>query len=247
MEDSQLVAKARRLRVAFLFVALLLAGAAHADDLSVYFPTAIGNTWRYSVAKSSVISGQGKPRRRSEKKGSLVDAIVERRTDGTAVLRRTVNESNSAMDELTMSALMELRSEPTSVSVIAVGTEPDAPRPLAVPNELLSDRVPGRVVQTNQGSLLFETRLVSQAKASTEVPAGKFSECLLTETKGPVSGFLSGLPVKSGSLWVKIWYARDVGLVREDRTLQIVATTPDGEAVTVEEVASKLLESYTQP
>jgi len=244
VEDAQLGAKARRLRVAFLFVALLFADAAHAEDLSVYFPTGIGNTWRYSVVKSSVISGQGEPRR-SEKKGTLVDQVVERRKDGTAVLRRTVNESNSAMDELSMAALMEMRSEPTSVSVTAVGVEPDAPRPLAVPNQLLSDRIPGRVVQSNQGSLVLETQLVSQAKASTEVPAGKFSECLLTETKGPISGYLNGLPVQSGNVSVKIWYARDVGLVREERTLQIVVKTPDGQTATVEEAASKILESHT--
>ena len=227
-------------------MALLVAGAAHSEDLSVYFPTALGNTWRYSVEKSSVVSEQGEPRR-SEKKGSVVDQIIERRKDGTAVLRRIVNESNATMDELSMGATMELRSEPTSVSVIAVGVEPDAPRPLPVPNELLSDRIPGRAVQTNQGALVLETQLVSQTKASTEVPAGNFSDCLLTETKGPVSGFLSGLPVKSGGLSVKIWYARDVGLVREDRTLQIVVATPDGNTVTVEELASKRLESYTRP
>ena len=73
------------------------------------------------------------------------------------------------------------------------------------------------------------------------MPAGSFSDALLTEATGPLSGSLNGMPVQEGgTISIKSWYARNVGLVREERVLRFGVRTPDGAVGPLTHVANPL-------
>jgi hypothetical protein len=228
------------MRSMIVFGVVAMLSAAQAIDFKDYFPSDTGLSWRYSLTKHTTITA-GPDSRRSETTGSVTDRVAERANSSTAVIRRTVSQTTSTgAPTMTESSLhVSVMSDAVSVAAIAVGTA--TPNALAVPQPLLLRQLPGPEIEGSIGTLKLATRLVSQSASSTEVPAGKFSDCIVTETSGTASGALNGLAVQKGTIEVKAWYARGVGLVREERVMRLTVSGPAGMPADLEEVTVKAL------
>lgn len=235
-----------RLLQAFVVLHLLAVPGA-AQDLTVYFPVTTGHSWHYDVTKRSVIPIAGQART-TDKVGSVHDAIIGTGAPSTVAIQRTVNETNSTMGNVTVRSVLHVSATASSVSIVAVGVNGVAPQNLAAPQPLLRLEVPTSVIEGRLVDLVLHTRLVSQSPSTIKVPAGSFSDALLTEATGPLSGSLDGMPVQEGgTISIKSWHARNVGLAREERVLRFGVRTPDGAVVAMEETASKVLVRHTAP
>ncbi len=232
-----------RVSVFFGLVAFMLVPQESlARDLAAYFPSETGRTWRYSTTKQSTLT-VGPESRRTEKRGTVAEEVRSASDLGTVAIRRIVTEENSTMGQVRVESVLHVRVAPDSIAVSAIEAPAQQPVQRLSPHQpLLLQEVPGPVIEGAQGSLRLSTQLSSQSSSGTEVPLGEFSDCLLTEAKGSVSGSLNGVPVQTGEIVVKAWYARGVGLVREERTLSFTVSAPNGASIDVREVATKLLE-----
>lgn len=233
-----------RLLLALGIVSLLSTG--QVTDLGDYFPTTAGLSWRYSLTKQSTITA-GNQSRQTQKDGHVIDRVVEAPAPSTVVIHRTVNETNTTMGQVTVESKLRVAVRPDSVAVVAVGIGAAAPVTRAVPQPLLLQRLPGPMIEGVAGVLELVTQLRSQSISSVEVPAGTFEDCVLAETTGTVAGTANGMPVREGTITIKSWYAKAVGLVREDRTLRFTLSGPEGVAIKAEEVTVKALTSFERP
>lgn len=229
-----------------LLAATLAAPASSASDLAAYFPSEAGRTWRYATVKHSTLTA-GSESRKSEKRGEVAEKMQGPSEHGTVAVSRVVTEQNSTMGKVRVESVVHVRIAPEAISVAAIELPRQGVQTLSPAQPLLLRTVPGPNVEGMQGSLRLTTRLSSQSPSQTESPLGAFPDCIVTETTGSVSGNLNGAPVKGGSIVVKAWYARGVGLVREERTLEFSVAAPNGGNVQVHEVATKLLEESHSP
>lgn len=238
------------MRRSFLLALLMVSVGAHessATDLAAYFPTEVGRTWHYATTKHSKLTAESDSRH-TEKRGAVAETVRGPSEHATVAIARTVTEENSTMGQVRIESVVHVRIAPDSIAVAAIQASGQSKiRTLSPPQPLLLQEVPGPTVVGAQGSLRLTTRLEVQSSSQTEVPLGAFADCIATETTGPVSGSLNGVPLRRGSIAIKAWYARGVGLVREERTLQLILMLPNGTSVKVEEVATKVLEARTPP
>lgn len=210
------------MKIFFIICVALLFGSApvKAGDLREYFPSDTGRNWSYKNEKHSIISASGESRK-SQKIGHIYEQALGLSALSTSdrpvtVFRRMVREKNSTMGEVTISTNLHIIYTAGEVSVYAVDFEsPEqpiqvftSPQPL-----LLAGNLPGPLVQGAQGTLQLSTRLESQTVSKITVPAGVFPDCILSKTNGVVRGSLNGMPIKSGTIQVKSWYAHGIGLV----------------------------------
>jgi hypothetical protein len=236
----------RALFLIALLAATITAPASSASDLAAYFPSETGRTWRYATVKHSTLTA-GPESRNSEKRGEVTEKVQGPSEHGTVAVSRVVTEQNSTMGQVRVESVVHVRIAPEAISVAAIELPRQGVQTLSPAQPLLLRTVPGPNVEGMQGWLRLATRLSSQSPSQTESPLGAFPDCIVTETTGSVSGNLNGAPVKDGSIVVKTWYARGVGLVREERTLEFSVAAPNGGNIQVHEIATKLLEESQSP
>ncbi|EAR22548.1 hypothetical protein NB231_12449 [Nitrococcus mobilis Nb-231] len=224
----------------------LVAPASSASDLAAYFPSETGRTWRYSTVKQSTLTA-GPESRKSEKRSEVAEKVRGPSEHGSVAVSRVVNEQNATMGQVRVESVIHVRVGPDAISVVAIELPRRGVQTLSPAQPLLLRTVPGPNVEGLQSSLRLTTRLSSQSPSKTESPLGLFPDCIVTETTGSVSGYLNGAPVTGGSIVVNAWYARGVGLVREERTLDFSVSAPNGPSIRLQEVATKLLEESTLP
>jgi hypothetical protein len=229
-----------------LLAATLAAPASAATDLAAYFPSEAGRAWRYATVKHSTLTA-GPESRKSEKRGAVDEKVQGPSEHGTVAVSRVVTEQNATMGQVRVESIIHVRVAPDAISVAAIELPRQGVQTLSPAQPLLLRTVPGPNVEGMQGSLRLTTRLSSQSPSQTESPLGPFPDCIVTETTGSVSGTLNGAPVRDGSIVVKAWYARGVGLVREERTLEFSVAAPNGGSIQVHEIATKLLEENKLP
>jgi hypothetical protein len=185
--------------------------------------------------------------RESEKRGEVTETVKGPSEHGTVAINRIVTEQNSTMGQVRVESVIHVRIAPDAISVVAIELPGQSVQTLSPAQPLLLRTVPAPNVEGMQGSLRLTTRLSSQSPSQTESPLGAFSDCIVTEVTGSVSGELNGAPVREGSIAVRSWYARRVGLVREERKLEFSVAAPRGETIHVQEIATKLLEENKSP
>lgn len=229
-----------------LLTVTLAAPASSADDLAPYFPAETGRTWRYTTVKHSTIAASTESRK-SEKRGEIAEKVQGPSEHGTVAIHRVVTELNSTMGEVRTESVIHVRIAPDAISVAAIELPVQRVQTLSPVQPLLTRTVPGPDVEGTAGSFRLATRLAAQSPSQTESPLGAFPDCIVTETTGSVSGKLNGAPVREGSIVVKSWYARGVGLVREERTLDFSVAAPNGASIRVNEISTKLLAETKSP
>jgi hypothetical protein len=85
----------------------------------------------------------------------------------------------------------------------------------------------------------------TQSVEAIDVPAGKFPKALKQFAEGPVSGELSGLRVRSGTVKEITWFVRDIGLVKQERLLDITLRASDGDEFHLNERAERVLQKFS--
>jgi len=227
-------------KITLLLLIPLLSSLCLAEDFSAYYPGAKGKTWNYKVSKQSIVT-IGKESSKQDKSGTMREEVIDVIDNSIAVIQRTVTEGS-----VTVQSTLHVRIEPAVISIVAIGVGSAQPIKLPVAQPLLLDQLPGASIDGSQGPMRMASQLVSQMAANVDVRAGSFADCLLTESKGVVTGRLNNMSIKEGSIVVKSWYARDVGMVREDRVLKLNVTTAEGADLVLEDAASKTLDQYTK-
>lgn len=98
-------------------------------------------------------------------------------------------------------------------------------------------------VQKNMGAELSTIATMEGAETIT-VPAGTFSNCLKVVYRSVVENLPGALRVESGNVQDTIWYAKDVGMVKEFQVSFITYVTKQGRVFDHEE-QTKVLKSHT--
>jgi len=208
-------------------------------DLGQYLPTAAGTILTYDISRETRITTDEETRP-ARSGGTVVDRFIGENGAGLATLHRTVSQVTSARTT-TLASVLHIRHTETQVAVHAIGVGDATPTALEVPQPWLMRDLPGPSVLGAIGDLRLTTQLTSQSACAADVPAGVFTDSLCTESTGTVTGALNGMPVRDGSIRLGMWFARDVGLVREERVMRMTVTAADGKPIDVEERSVKAL------
>jgi len=252
-------------------VILSTAGALQASKCGDYAPWSVGDKRDYSLVGTSITSvGEGEASESTTTllKGSVSSEVVsirERRRNGDVVyLSRTVlkisaDEPGGDSSETTAETLT-LASKRGYFVLATRDTETGKPEwheydpPLL---DLPADLSPGRkwkVGTTQQGTRRFDLLGQVVSRESVETLAGKFPDCLkvlltYTKTTGTISLKHGGeIPIKSGQGTTTFWYAKGVGIVREENLVQMkLEASGDGEVQKVtltQKMVEELLPGY---
>jgi len=229
---------------------LLFAAEGVATGVSSYFPLQIGNSWEYTTKKHTKISQLFEVNER-DKHGTVERRVLRASrlsTKGLKVfaVRNTIEERGSSIAPLvTVETILHMSSSPRGVFVHALDTGETKGQALPEPIAVL-EKPPSTEPVTNQtGTLRMSMSVKSQKTEAVKVPAGKFAKALKQVVQGPISGALSGLPVRSGIVTETSWFVPGVGLVRRDRTLDIRVADERGVEVRLEETAEQVLEKFS--
>jgi hypothetical protein len=252
-------------------VILSTAGALQASKCGDYAPRSVGDKREYSFAGTSITSfgeGEASDSTTTLLKGSRSSEVVsikETRRNGDVVyLDRTVmkivaDEPGGESRETTAETLT-LVSKRGYFTLAARDTETGKAEwheydpPLL---DLPADLSPGRkwkVGTIQQGTRRFDLLGQVVSRDSVETPAGKFTDCLkllltYTKTTGTIPLKHGGeISIKSGQGTTTLWYAKGVGIVREENLVQMKLESPaDGEVQKVtltQKLVTELLPGY---
>lgn len=229
---------------------LAVASDVIAVDIATYYPLEVGSSWEYETKKHTRIT-QLLNVKESDKRGTVEQQVLgvsrlSTKAQKVFAMRNTVVERGSSIAPVvTVETILHLSSSRKAALLHAIdagGLEGSAlPEPIAI----LEDP-PRTGPHTNRaGTLIVTTSVKSQSVEAVEVPAGKFKKALKRVVQGPVSGELSGLPVRSGTVTEITWYAPNVGLVRMERTLGFSVHDEAGAEIRLEEKSVRALKKYS--
>jgi hypothetical protein len=241
------VGKARR-AIAVAVAAALSAALASAEPAAM-LPLTPGATWTFSASKKTTISA-GAERNES----SMTVAIEETVTDPSPlstpgkpvfVIRQRIEERGaSSVRPTVFENALHLSSTASGIWLHRVDLGGGASRPLVTPRALFTDPPSRGPLRGDVGPIKTALEITQQTRENIKVPAGEFADAFKVVAEGTVSGKLARMPIRSGTGKVTSWFVRGVGLVREDRVLDVHLVAPNGEDGRNIEESSKVLESY---
>jgi|GEM_PF-2140709 len=227
-----------------------LASGVVAADIRSYYPLQVGNSWSYTTEKHTKIT-QGFEIQETDKRGTIEQRVIGPSRFSTKELkvfevRHAVEERGSdAASGLTTETVLHVSSSPSAIDLQAVDFEGSSASKLPAPVAILHVPPPTQP-ETSESAGLQTTRTVkSQTVEAVKVPAGRFPKAIKRVTQGVVSGSLSVLPVRSGTITETSWFVRNVGLVRQDRLLDITLGNPDASQVRVQEQDKMVLQKFS--
>ena len=231
--------------LAVLAIGWVLVTRSTGPDLASYYPLHVGNTWSYQVTQRGNASGA---------------AEVPEATQISTIEQRVVGPSRFSSPEIEVFEVSQTvvapgsdgaPGEPVESVLHFAATENaitfyetvDGDPPVAVP--ILQDPPAAEPLTTQRGTVSMSLRVQSQEPEAVEVPAGRFPDALARRTKGPVTGDVDGVPIKSGTIEETTWFVRDVGMVKQVRTLEYTLELQEGAAIRVEESVERALTTYS--
>lgn len=235
--------------VVFAIIAVggVLATRTSGTDVSHYYPLQEGMVRTYATTQVGKVSG-GLEQPDVTKAGTL-----EQRVEGpsrlstaalpvVAVVQRVTDESGA---ESRSTLHVSVSPEAVTLHAIDVGEEEGASLP--EPAVLLSDPPSPNPVATEAGPLKMAMSVVSQSVEAVEVPAGSYPDALKRVSEGPVSGEVSGVPVRSGNIRETTWFAPEIGMVKQERALSYTLGAPEAGELHIEETVERVLTSLSGP
>jgi len=239
---------------AFLGVVALastLASSAVAAGIASYYPLRVGNAWSYSTEKHTKITHAFEVQE-TEKLGTIEQRVIGPSRLSTKELkvfevRNTIEERGSSNAPVVMlETILHISSSQSAILLHAVDASkgtigPILPKPVAI----LRDPPASEPLTSQLGTLNMTATVKTQSVEAIDVPAGKFPKALKQFAEGPVSGELSGLRVRSGTVQEITWFVRDIGLVKQERLLDITLRASDGDEFHLSERAERVLQKFS--
>jgi hypothetical protein len=232
-------------------LASTLASSAVAAGIASYYPLRVGNAWLYATEKHTKIM-HGFEVQETEKLGTIERRVVGPSRLSTKALkvfevRNTVEERGSSnAPAVTLETILHISSSPSAVLLHAIDASKGAIGPtLQKPVSILHDPPATGPLTSQVGTLTMSATVKSHTVEAIEVPAGKFPKALKKFAEGPISGELSGMRVRSGTVQEISWFVRDVGLVKQERLLDITLRASDGDEFKLSERAEQVLQKFS--
>lgn len=228
-----------------------LASSAIAADIARYYPLQPGNSWSYTTEKHSTIKS-GFDVNEATKLGTIEERVVgvsKLSAKGLKLfeISHAVEERGSSIAPVvTAKTTLHVSVTANAVVLLAADVEGRGAVRLPKPVSILQDPPSREPVTSQLGAMKMVTIVKSQAVEAIETPAGKFPKALKKYAEGPITGQLSGLAIHSGTLKEVSWFAPNVGLVRQDRTISLTVRSPEGFETHVEEHSERVLTQYSR-
>ncbi|MGB8330861.1 MAG: hypothetical protein WCE62_12095 [Polyangiales bacterium] len=236
--------------VVVLALTLVFASGVIAADITSYYPLRVGNAWSYATASHTTVVA-GFDVQESEKLGTMEQRVVGPSRFSTKELKvfavdTTIEERGSGVaPAVKVDTTLHLSTSPSAIELHAVDLAGGTGAKLAKPVSILHDPPLREATTSALGALTVTVAFKSRAVESISVAAGKFPKALKTISEGPVSGELSGLPVHSGTITETSWFVRNVGLVKQERILDVALRTTDGNEVRLKEKTERELRKFS--
>ncbi|MEM8605775.1 MAG: hypothetical protein AAGF92_01620 [Myxococcota bacterium] len=238
---------ARFYTLPLLIVASLVpVGVAYAFDASAYYPLEVGILRSYETKKHSEIKS-GLEERKNDKHGTIDEEIVGPSRfsgNGTSVYKvrvRVEEHGSSIAPVVNLETMLHVSADEAAVRVHGI----DGTRNLQ-PTVLLGYPISDEPRRSQVAGMQLHLTTTSQTKETVTVPAGKFPNALKQVSEGPVYGNI-GAPIRDGTIVQTTWFARGVGVVREDRRIALKVQTPEGRDVLITEESTKRLTRFSKP
>ena len=236
--------------IAVAAVAWALKSGVLESGIASYYPLQVGNTWSYeTVQHGKMIGPTGE--QESEKLGTVEQRVIglsPRATDELDIFEvsQKTEETGSATEEgSSVESVLHVSATPNAITLHAIDfDEPDSPV-LPSPIPLLTDPPTAEQVASQSGSLQTSLGVKSQEVEAVEVPAGKFPTALKRYAEGPVSGTVADVPITAGTMKETTWFVRDVGIVKQERTLEILVGSSDAAELRIEERTERALTEFS--
>jgi hypothetical protein len=220
------------------------------SGIASYYPLQVGNTWSYETLQYGKMVGPT-GEQETEKLGTLEQRVIgisPRATDELDIFEvsQKTEESDSATEEgSSVESVLHVSATPSAITLHAIDfDEPDSPV-LPGPVPILTDPPAADQVVSQNGSLQMSLGVESQEVEAVEVPAGRFPKALKRYAEGPISGTVSDVPVTSGIVKESTWFVRDVGIVKQERTLEILVGSSEGAQLRMEERTVRALTEFS--
>ncbi len=237
--------------LAIIGVAWALASRTTEAGIAAYYPLQVGNTWSYQTKQhGKMIGGPDAPA--STRLGTVEQRVVgvsRLSSDELEVFEVSQNVSQADSGDAptpAVESILHLSATPTAVTLHAIDVKGADGSALPAPIAILTDPPSTDPLTSENGSLQMSLSVKSQEVEAVEVPAGKFPNALKKVTEGPVSGVVSGIPVRSGIIKETTWFVRDVGVVKQDRLLAYTLESQEGMELSVEETIERVLTDFSR-
>lgn len=231
-------------------VAWALSSGVLEPDISSYYPLQIGNTWTYETRQLGKMVGPTGSQE-SEKVGTLEQRVVRIARQSSAQLKllemsqKFEERETGGPDSPPVESVLYLSATPSAISLHSVEIDGADNPVMPEPVPILTDPPAKDEVTTAAGSVQMTMSVQSQEVEAVEVPAGKYPNALKKVAAGPVTGEVSGVPVSSGSVAETTWFVRDVGVVKQERVLEMVVQGPAGTELRIEERSQRELTRFS--
>lgn len=236
---------------ALLSIALLAASIARAESESM-LPLSPGASWKYTTSKKTRISA-GSEVREGSKAGTIEESVggpsplsTEQQT--VVQVKRRIEERGVAPGvPVTVESTLHLSSSPNGVWVHRIDALGQSSGEFNPPRPVFTDPLNTAPTLSEGGPMRTTMAIKEQVRQSVTVPAGKFNDAFRIVAEGTVSGLMGPVPIDSGTIRQIVWFVPGVGVVREDRILDLKLIAPNGSEGKAFEESSKVLEAHKVP
>lgn len=231
-------------------VAWALSSGVLEPDISSYYPLQVGNAWSYETRQQGKIVGPTGAQE-SEKLGTVEQRVIRTSRLSSAQLKvfevsqKSEGRDSGGTASPAVESVLYLSATPSAISLHSVEVVASDSPVLPEPVPILTDPPATDPVTTAAGSVQMTLSVQSQQVEAVEVPAGRYPKALKKVAGGPVTGEVSGVPVSSGAMTETTWFVRDVGIVKQDRVLEMVMQGPDGSELRIEERSQRELTKFS--
>lgn len=236
--------------LAAVAVAWALSSGDREPDISSYYPLLVGNSWSYQTKQYGNMVGPTGAQE-GEKLGKVEQRVLgasRLSSEQLRVFKISQKAEEQAPDGTSLPAVesfLHVSATPSVISLHEIELEgPDSPS-MPAPVPILTDPPAIDEVLTTSGSLTIAVSVDSQQIEAVEVPAGKYPKALKRVAGGPVTGAVSDIPVSSGSMKETTWFVRDVGIVKQERVLEMRLEGADGSELRIEERSLRELTRFS--
>ncbi|MGH9895940.1 MAG: hypothetical protein ACREA0_28930, partial [bacterium] len=174
-----------------------------------------------------------------------VDGVAGDHLLGSALVKRRIEERGIVPGvPVRGESSLHISSTATGVWVHRIDALGQSSGTFTPPRPIFTDPPITTPVSSEGSPMRTSMAIKEQVRQAVTVPAGHFAVAFRILAEGIVTGVMGNVQIRAGTIKQTDWFVPGVGVVREDRVLDLELVASDGSVGAALEESLKVLEAY---